>query len=323
MKVSIAMATYNGEKFILEQLESFVKQRRQPDELIVTDDCSNDKTIEIIEEFKKQAPFVVKIYRNETNLGYTQNFNRALELCTGELILLSDQDDVWFPTKIEYILGLTVQYPDKALFMIDTKLTDETLKESEFSKQGQIKDLGLADSSFVMGCCIAIKQNLLKPILPIPNTFTGHDNWLVKIADILNLRHIDNSIQQYYRIHGNNTSTFIGNNLAKMEKPKITFRKKIVAWLKISKLSVFNDFINKNSNFIEPLERLTKRQYSPIAEIALNSIKNNIELNKKRLNIVESKNIFDRITKSFKLYFSGGYDAFNGLKSCLSDILRD
>ena len=82
------MATYNGEEFILEQLESCANQTKLPDELVIADDCSTDRTLEIIEKFKKVAPFKIKVYSNKTNLGYTQNFNKAMKLCTNELIFL-------------------------------------------------------------------------------------------------------------------------------------------------------------------------------------------------------------------------------------------
>ncbi len=327
MKISIAMATYNGEAYVLEQLESFVAQTRQPDELIITDDCSSDRTIKILEEFKNKVSFTVKIYNNKTNLGYIQNFNKALELCTGDLIFLSDQDDVWFPTKIDYMIDLTVAHPDKALFMIDTRLTDGELKESKFTKQGQIKDLGLTESSFVMGCCIAIKRNLLQPILPIPKTFKlGHDDWLVNISDILNLRYVSDSVQQYYRIHGDNTSTSIANNLFKMEKintPKISLSDQVINWIHFSKIIVFQRYIDENLNIIRKLEKLLNvEEYTPAVSNKLNSLNSQNECYKQRLNVLKSKNRLNRMVKAFELYKNGVYNSFNGLKTCFSDIVR-
>jgi glycosyltransferase involved in cell wall biosynthesis len=98
--VSIAMATYNGEKYIQEQLESLAAQSMLPSELVVTDDGSSDRTLEIIESFKKNAKFLVRIFRNETRLGYEQNFLKAAMLCSEEYVAYSDQDDVWFPNKL-------------------------------------------------------------------------------------------------------------------------------------------------------------------------------------------------------------------------------
>ena len=99
MKASIALATYNGERYLQEQLNSFLHQTRLPDEIIACDDCSTDRTMDILESFAISALFAVYIYRNAINLGYTKNFERAISLCSGDVIFLSDQDDVWFPKR--------------------------------------------------------------------------------------------------------------------------------------------------------------------------------------------------------------------------------
>ncbi len=323
MTISIAMATYNGEKFILEQLESFTNQTVLPNELVITDDCSTDNTLEIINTFKEKAPFIVRVYSNETNLGYIQNFNKAMQLCTNDLIFLSDQDDVWFPTKIEYMLNLAVQNTDKDLFMIDTELVDENLKKSGLTKQGQIRSLGWKESTFVMGCCIAAKKSYLDLVLPIPKRFPGHDNWIVNMADILDLRYIDSSIQQYYRIHGKNTSTNRANRLVKTEKSKITFGQKISELLNLSMSSALSNYIYQKSCLLTQLEQLSKnQQYFRLAEKEIMQLKRDIGSHEKRLRVISSKNRLSRIINTSKLYINGGYDSFNGFKSFISDILR-
>src|SRR5664280_13480 len=100
VNISIAMATYNGERFIREQLDSLARQTYLPCELIVSDDGSTDRTLEIVEDFAKSAPFSVRAYRNEQNLGYADNFLKAASLCDGEWIAFCDQDDVWFDNKL-------------------------------------------------------------------------------------------------------------------------------------------------------------------------------------------------------------------------------
>src|ERR1017187_10286490 len=97
--VSIAMATYNGEKFLSKQLESFSCQTLMPDELVVCDDGSRDGTLAILEAYAAEAQFPVRIIKNDTNLGYSANFAKATSLCKGEIILFSDQDDIWFDDK--------------------------------------------------------------------------------------------------------------------------------------------------------------------------------------------------------------------------------
>src|SRR3989339_673267 len=100
MNISIAMCTYNGEKYIEQQLNSFLTQTILPNELVICDDCSKDKTIEILQEFSKKAKFPVRIYLNEKNLGSTKNFEKAIGLSKGDIIFCSDQDDVWHNQKI-------------------------------------------------------------------------------------------------------------------------------------------------------------------------------------------------------------------------------
>ncbi len=103
-KISIAMATYNGEPFILEQLDSFSRQTLLPSELFVCDDGSTDATVSIIRDFSRSAPFPVKILNNPTRLGYTANFLQTARMCEGDLIAFSDQDDEWLPIKLDRIL---------------------------------------------------------------------------------------------------------------------------------------------------------------------------------------------------------------------------
>ena len=101
MKVSVAMATFNGSAFISEQLESLAAQNLLPCELVICDDGSTDGTLELIEIFSKAAPFPVRIFRNEVTLGFAENFLKAARLCSGDWISFCDQDDVWLPNKLE------------------------------------------------------------------------------------------------------------------------------------------------------------------------------------------------------------------------------
>src|SRR5690606_18954379 len=86
MKISIALAVYNGTNFLDQQLASFLKQTRLPDELVVVDDCSTDATVELLEDFAKTSPFPVKVFRNESNSGSTYSFGRAIEACSGDVV---------------------------------------------------------------------------------------------------------------------------------------------------------------------------------------------------------------------------------------------
>jgi glycosyltransferase involved in cell wall biosynthesis len=100
VSVSVAMATYNGERYLGEQLESLAAQQHLPSELVITDDVSADSTLAIAQEFAKKAPFVVAVHRNDERLGFRGNFMKAAKLCSSELIAFCDQDDVWLPRKL-------------------------------------------------------------------------------------------------------------------------------------------------------------------------------------------------------------------------------
>src|SRR5215467_4239016 len=102
-KLSVALCTYNGSRFLQEQLGSIGSQSRPPDELVICDDGSSDDTVDIIKRFALNAPFPVKLEVNASNLGSTKNFELAVSLCCGDVIALSDQDDVWDATKLAKI----------------------------------------------------------------------------------------------------------------------------------------------------------------------------------------------------------------------------
>jgi glycosyltransferase involved in cell wall biosynthesis len=100
-RISVALCTYNGERFLHQQLDSIAMQTRLPDELVVCDDRSTDRTLAIVREFAASAPYPVRVFENQANLGFAANFEGAIRRCDGDLIALSDQDDVWYPTRLE------------------------------------------------------------------------------------------------------------------------------------------------------------------------------------------------------------------------------
>jgi len=128
MLFSIALCTYNGAKYLREQLESIAIQTFLPDEMVVCDDRSQDDTLKILERFKSEAPFPVAIHQNEENLGSTRNFEKAILLCSGDIIVLCDQDDVWKPNKLERLEEAFQANPEAGYVFSDAELVDEDLK---------------------------------------------------------------------------------------------------------------------------------------------------------------------------------------------------
>lgn len=218
MRVSIAMATYNGEKYLQEQLDSFVCQTRLPDELVVSDDYSSDNTLEILRDFSEKAPFEVRIYQNKENLGYARNFENALSKVTGDLIFLSDQDDVWLPNKIEVVCNIAQNNPDYLLFLNDTEICDGELKSAGLTKFQQITSMGLClYTDLPIGCCSSFKKALLKIALPIPD-YSSHDFWLHQLSNILKVKKVIPVTLQLYRRHNSNASNWIDSRTTKQSR---------------------------------------------------------------------------------------------------------
>ena len=208
------MATYNGATYLREQLESFITQTRQPDELIVCD----DDTLIILDEFKKVASFDVHIHVNKKNLGYAQNFNKALSFCSGDLVFLSDQDDVWFKDKIATITEIAEKDSRNEVFMNDAELTHENLTPTGITILSQHRSGGVSNDIFVLGCCAAVRGRFLKQILPVPVETYSHDCWIVTLADGLKRRCIIGETLQYYRRHGKNVSMSVTSKIQRLNK---------------------------------------------------------------------------------------------------------
>ncbi|MGV0908801.1 glycosyltransferase [Martelella sp. FOR1707] len=128
--ISVALATYNGDRFLREQLESLVGQTLLPAELVVGDDGSTDGTVEILEDFRQRAPFPVRIYRNETNLGYARNFLTTAQRCNGDWIAFCDQDDVWLPNKLADATEVIMRTPDCCMVLQNAWICDDALSSS-------------------------------------------------------------------------------------------------------------------------------------------------------------------------------------------------
>lgn len=320
MKISIAMATYNGAKYLQEQLDSFVAQTRQPDELVVCDDDSTDTTVEILESFRQQAPFAVRIYRNEKNLGYVKNFEKALGLCTGDIIFLSDQDDVWFENKLAVVLQYFHDNPDTMVFINDYYVSDEECKNPLFSKLSNIELMGFGEDWYVAGCSTAIRSRFLDIILPIPQHIHGHDSWINKLAIFTRKRMIIHHALQLYRRHPENTSNSIVNKKYLLPIFAIVGR----YGLKDCREGWRKEIINNNGY----IQRLLVARSMDIYQVSINLIDESIaRLIKKnaaieiRVDLLEFYG-FRRFYKIFNLWKNGFYNQFEGHKSAVKDILR-
>jgi len=183
--VSIAMTTYNGEKYLTKQLESIYAQTYKNIEVIICDDCSTDNTINILEEYKRK--YGLKYFINSSNLGYIKNFYKAISLTSGDYIALSDQDDIWLLNKIEIQMRNIGNY---SLICSDLQLIDDNdnIFEKSFknyqsikipSNNNQLKHLLF--SNFVTGCTCLFKKEILNDLTNFPDCIP-HDWWLAILA---------------------------------------------------------------------------------------------------------------------------------------------
>lgn len=196
MQISVALCTYNGAKYLQDQLNSIAAQTRLPDELVVCDDASSDETIAIIETFAHQAPFPVRLYPTEENLGSTRNFDRAIAHCTGDWIALADQDDYWFPNKLAVFEQVIHQHPEVGLVFSDAQLADTTLQPQKMTMWQSLEltpkmQHDIAQDAFatfdyllkrnvVMGAACAFDSRYKDRIHPIMPSWV-HDYWIAMI----------------------------------------------------------------------------------------------------------------------------------------------
>jgi len=164
MKISIAIATYNGERFLREQLESLYSQSRLPDEVIVCDDCSSDHTIDILEEYKMQ--YGLQYFRNDSPLGVNCNFFHAISRCTGDYIFICDQDDVWMPHKIETLMNAisSIDIKDKPVAVSslrqDVDAACRPIAPPQSFPEGETWEDTLLNTEQSQGCTMVMNRNL-------------------------------------------------------------------------------------------------------------------------------------------------------------------
>lgn len=191
MKKSVAMCTYNGEKYIVLQLDSILNQTIKPDEIIICDDCSTDETVEILSKYKNKYPNLIKVIKNNENLGYIKNFEKAINLTTGDFIFLSDQDDIWHENKVETLINIFKKKQNISYIFTDAEAINEKneslnyniwstvnfdkKKQDSFNTGNQINLL--INNFFVTGATLVFKSEAKNFLLPFPEIIS-HDYWI-------------------------------------------------------------------------------------------------------------------------------------------------
>lgn len=217
MQISVALCTYNGEAYLPDQLESIRSQNRLPDEVILSDDGSQDRTLELLLEFARTAPFPVIVHQQAENLGSTRNFADAIQRCSGDIIVLADQDDIWYPDKLAAIAAVFENETDVGLVFSDADVVDRNLKALGYTlwqsvrfsngQQTQMKYgtplTVLLKHPVITGATMAFRAQFREFFQPIPASWI-HDEWIsLHLSLITRFQIIPRALMRYRR-HGNN-----------------------------------------------------------------------------------------------------------------------
>lgn len=296
MKISVAICTYNGEKYIREQIDSILHQTRKVDEIVVCDDRSSDKTMAVLEEYALANPNLFKLFVNEVNLRSVKNFEKAISLCTGDIIFLSDQDDKWVNEKVaEYIdyfnenPNITTIASNGYCINDDSEIED---KYAIWEVPQFLKEKGISYdyysiinyvSNLATGASMAFKKEIVADVLPFPVVKNfHHDEWIAIVASQANAFELLNKKYFYYRTHDSQqvggvfydktayqktklTEIFdIQNQNTSFVNYKIKLKKYIVSYQKNESLIKsdikHNGFLTENLAVIESLFEQTKKQ---------------------------------------------------------------
>lgn len=215
--ISVCMATFNGGKFIREQLESILSQLPSDNsEIVIADDGSTDDTLAVIASI---GNIQIRVLPAEKHLGVIYNYERALQASKGEIIFLADQDDIWLPGKVEKVLAAL---NDADLVTHDAwMLCPSDVPDSPWVRAGKLSDIRAYKSGVVAnwwknsftGCCMAFRRDILDKALPFPKNLPMHDQWLGLVAEKnFKVRSLDDPLVEYRQHHAN--ATHIGNSPA-------------------------------------------------------------------------------------------------------------
>jgi glycosyltransferase involved in cell wall biosynthesis len=207
--VSVVMATYNGERYLPEMLESLAAQTRPPDEMVVRDDASEDGTVGILHAFARRVPFRVEVIAGGPRLGYAQNFVAASQACSGDVIFFADQDDVWHPPKLATVSEQVRRGAPLALFH-DFSLVTEDGTQVASSYYELLAERGFPPAAALKGCSMAVTRAFVDTWgWPPLNAPVSHDFWVALLSTAFgHRRYLPESLIDH-RLHGDNASGWV------------------------------------------------------------------------------------------------------------------
>ena len=212
MNISVCMATYNGEQYVVEQIASILEQLSSADEVIVVDDCSTDDTVNTLKSLNDPR---IKLYSNDRNRSHVYSFGRAISLAQNEIIFLSDQDDRWIKGRVTLmvkslldtgamVVSTNSYFMDKDGNKITFKV-DGVRSSSSFKNFKNIIDIFIGKVNY-FGCAMAFRKRIVGLVLPMPTFVESHDLWIAMASNLIGLNiHLDDHTL-FRRVHGNNAS---------------------------------------------------------------------------------------------------------------------
>jgi hypothetical protein len=319
MKTSVALCTCNGGKYIARQLQSIAEGTVLPDEIVVCDDRSTDDTILQIERFAAATPAIaVHVVINESRLGSTHNFEKAIGLCQHDIVFLCDQDDVWHADRVERSLAEFLD-PQVGGVFADAELVDDDLKPlgkkmfeylgiRHFIERNHADLFGrLLFKPFVTGATMAFRRDLVKKVHPYPSSrFFIHDGWLaLTIAGMATLRVLDRPLISYRQHTGQQVGTMLsGIQQSPNNKPVIRYP--------LTRRE-FSEFYDELSRLFAGL---------PLRREALAVFAQAIAHNNRRLTMAQH-GILGRSLEVIRELSTGRYHQFStGFQSAAKDIIK-
>ena len=326
MTVSIALATFNGSKFLKEQLNSLDRQSKRPDEVIISDDGSTDATLEILQQWTQNTRIKrVEILTDTKPKGFTSNFIRAFQATKGELVFPCDQDDVWFPHKIERMVDFMSKNQNLQTAVHDAEITDSDLEPIGERMIARARGLGGAMRDHNSGMSTVVKRDFLETCLQPPREFP-FDNWIHHCALALGVKGILEEPLVFYRRHQSAVTDALFQNSSKKQnllELKIRYAKHVISkdrngadlLREQEKLSSTTEWIKKNE---------TKLKRSGISDErigqSLQRLECRKEMTRKRFEIRNRPRLF-RLRRALQMAANGEYAEYNGAGAFFKDIL--
>jgi glycosyltransferase involved in cell wall biosynthesis len=323
LRISVAMCTYNGARFLKEQLESISSQTAQPCELIVCDDGSGDETIPILRNFAHTAQFPMRLLeRDNRRLGCTKNFERAIGLCTGDVICLADQDDVWEPEKLVRLGSAFATRSAPGYAFSDAELIDEQGRrlgkrmwssvgfygaESDvFEKSNQVTVL--LRRAVVTGATMAFRATLRDIVLPLSPYFV-HDYWISMVSSCVGAHGV--AISEPLTRYRQHSAQQIG-------PPDRSWLRKIER-ARNRDIAVYKNRMLGCDELLERLHRATRSGY-PLPATHFQLVSQSFEHAKRRV-LAHSERGPKRLSKVAREVFTGRYSRFsNSWASVVEDL---